>query len=165
MSIKDKLLDIATDGIVGYYSFKDKADDTIHKKKYDKADRKRRSLSYDREIDEETGCGILEVTTEDGLVTAFESMSPVIRVSGKTAKSIMIEIDDKKGKNKLGKIISLGGIGFALITSGVGAVIGAVVAVGGVYLSANNQIKNSDKYNATIVSEECIIFRLKEFKK
>ena len=165
MSIGDKLSNLAVDSYVKIFEVTDKLDDIVHKKKYKRNAQKRRSLSYDREIDEETGCGILEISTENGLITAFESEAPVIRVSGPVAKSVMIDIDNKKGKSKLGKIISAGGVGVSLITPGIGPLIGVAISAGGVYLSAKNQIKNSNKYNATLVSEDCIIFRLKKLEK
>lgn len=165
MSIGSKLSDIATEGVVKCFEAKFAIEDLINKPKYNRSKMKKKSLTHDREIDKETGYGILEVTTNDGVVTAFESKAPVIRVTGSTAKSIMISIDNKKGKNKLGKIVSIGGIGLALLTPGTAALAGVAVSAGGVFLSANNQIKNSNKYNVTIESEDCVIFRLKDIKK
>ena len=107
---------------------------------------KKASTINGREIDPETECGVLEVRSEQAAINAIEVLTPVIRITGPAAKSMIANVDSRKNKTIASKI----GIGFGVTAAIVSLPIGVAIAAGSFFGGLRNTTKNINKYESVI---------------
>ena len=144
------MADLAVEKVVNTFSREDKI------KKI-----RKESLIEGREIDPETECGILEVKSKNSVYNAIENNVPVVRIIGKEAKSIVKNINTTKGEKNISTIGTVVGV----TTMTIALPVGAILTAGSLLLGSKNNIKNINKYESVIESEDSVLFRCKEFKK
>ena len=126
-------------------------------------------VKQNKSIDEVTGKPILVVTSKDSFVSAINNLEPVIEVKGEVANKCFGVMKSKAKVRKRGKLVQVSSIlgGIYLIAFALNPVADAIIiAVFGVGALTNGvakaMSKNMDKYEAQIISEDDIIFRLKK---